>query len=178
MQFVSRYIDWEESKIPLPYLQMICLSNPSKKNIFQISPPKKNSKNMCVPTYFPVPFPTQKTSKKNPKKLSRPWCLREVSCWKPSKIWMMIPWNPKRCLAVNIWIWKKKCRFEGGFKIVVTTWSLPNIWGKFYVLFGGFVVDTTTKFGGNDEYMFQMGWRNEARVFFFSWGSDGMRTNV
>lgn len=88
---------------------------PFQKKTSSKFPPPKKSKNMCVPTYFPVPFPTQKTSKKIPKKLSRPWCLREVSCWKPSKIWMMIPWNPKRCLAVNIWIWKKNAGEFFGF---------------------------------------------------------------
>lgn len=139
-----------------------------KKTSSKFPPPKKkNSKNMCVPTYFPVPFPTQKTSKKNPKKLSRPWCLREVSCWKPSKIWMMIPWNPKRCLAVNIWIWKKKRRWIFWFlSWIQSRYSYWKSEGSFtfYALFGDFLL-TPPQNWGEMMNVFQMGWRNEARVF-------------
>lgn len=146
-----------------------------KKTSSKFPPPKKTAKTCVSQLTFRSLFQPKKHQFFS-QKTSRPWCLREVSCWKPSKRWMMRPWNPKRRGAVNIWIWKKKRRWfffrrwiQNRCNYRTSEWSFTRGFGDLLL--------TAPQNGGNDEYV-SNGLKKWSEGFFFSWGSDGMRTNV
>ena len=165
MQFVSRYIDGEESNIPLPCLQMICLSNPSQ-NKTSSKFPKKQLKHVC-PNLLSGHFSNPKNIIFFPKNFKalmpeRSLLLKAIEemddeTLKPEKARPLISESEKKTAGDFL-------VFQGGIKIVVTIYNYRKSEGSFTRCLGGFVVDITKRLGEMMN-MFQMGWRNEARVF-------------
>lgn len=169
MQFVSRYIDWEESKIPFPCLQMICLSNPSKKKHLPNFPPqKKKTAKTCVSQLtFRSLFQPKKHQKKIPKN------SQGLDAWEKSLVeshrrygwwyletrkgvWPLISESEKKKRRWIFW-------FLSWIQSRYSYWKSEGSF-TFYALFGEFLL-TPPQNWGEMMNVFQMGWRNEARVF-------------
>ena len=176
MQFVSRYIDWEESEIPFPCLQMICLSNPSKKKHLPNFPPKKKQQKHVCPNLLSGHFSNPKNINFFPKK------LQGLDAWEKSLVeshrrdgWWdletrkgaapLISESEKKSAGdffFRRWI-QNRCNYR------TSEWSFTRGFGDLLL--------TAPQNGGNDEYV-SNGLKKWSEGFFFSWGSDGMRTNV